>query len=183
MSKIEAILFVSGKPMSYKEIAEACQIDKQKISDLISDLQKKYQETDSGLGLILTAGKAQLFASSEQSQLAGDYLEQERQSDLTRPSLEALSIIAYRGPVSKDEIEKIRCVNCSLIIRNLLMRGLILESEKSGEKYYEVSHDFLRFIGLNKAEQLPDYEKLSASETVEEFLDSLGSEEQNEFQS
>ena len=83
-----------------------------------------------------------------------------------------MTIIAYRGPIAKYELERIRGVNCSLIIRNLLLRGLI--EEKSGregqDSLYSVTPDFLRFLGLSRAPDLPDYERLSRHESLESFL-------------
>lgn len=136
--------------MSYKELAIAAGVDKEKVKVLLEKLSQRYKDSESGLALIVSGDKVQLFTSPEQAEVVAAYLNKEKQSDLTRPSLETLSIIAYRGPVAKMEIERIRGVNCSLIIRNLLIRGLINEVEKSGEKFYEVSHDFLRFLELIK---------------------------------
>ncbi len=177
LGKIEAILFVAGRPLSYKELAVAVGVDKEKVRVLLEKLSQRYKDSESGLALIVSGNKVQLFTSPEQAEVVAAYLNKEKQSDLTRPSLETLSIIAYRGPVAKTEIEKIRGVNCSLIIRNLLIRGLINEVEKSGEKFYEVTHDFLRFLGVNKSSDLPDYAKLSADEAVDKLLSALDKEE------
>jgi segregation and condensation protein B len=95
--------------------------------------------------------------------------------ELTRPQLETLTIIAYRGPITKPEIEQIRGINCSLIIRNLLMRGLVEEAE-SAEKLqpvYSVSGDFVRHLGLHAIGELPEYASFHENEKMTQMLSEL----------
>jgi segregation and condensation protein B len=83
-----------------------------------------------------------------------------------------LTIIAYRGPITKSEIEQIRGVNCSVILKNLMIKGLI-ESEPNKEKMsdeYNITVDFLKYLGINNAKELPNYEKLNTSETINTIL-------------
>ena len=70
------------------------------------------------------------------------------------------------------DLDRIRGVNCSLILRNLLMRGLIEAKidKKIGETYYNVSFDFIRFLGINNIKELPDYDRLSEDDTIERIL-------------
>jgi len=84
--------------------------------------------------------------------------------------LETLTIIAYRGPISKPIIEQIRGVNCSLILRNLLIRDLITGEERDNDVFYSVTPAFLQYLGLNSVKNLPDYEKLHSVENLEQFL-------------
>jgi len=74
--------------------------------------------------------------------------------------------------VSKLELERIRGVNCSLIVRNLLLRGLIEENfdKHKNENYYQVTLDFVRFLGMNNIQALPDYERLHRPEALEILL-------------
>jgi segregation and condensation protein B len=96
----------------------------------------------------------------------------ELNADLSRSSLETLSIIAYKGPVTRSQIEAIRGVNCSYVLRSLLMRGLIERKEASDIRgyIYEISFDFLKKMGISSAKNLPDWENLSKDEKVEELL-------------
>jgi segregation and condensation protein B len=86
--------------------------------------------------------------------------------------LETLTIVSYRGPITKPVLEQIRGVNCSLILRNLLIRGLIerLESTKTQMPKYQVMHEFIKFLGMSSVKDLPEYEKLSTHETLDEVL-------------
>ena len=94
----------------------------------------------------------------------------EQVGELTRPSLESLTIIAYRGPITKAELEMIRGVNCSMILRNLLIRGLIREEKGKTESVFRVSLEFLRWLGVQQASDLPDYDKLSGSDLIDQVL-------------
>ncbi len=113
-----------------------------------------------------------MVTSGESSGLVREFIKDETTGELTRPSLEALTIIAYRGPVSKTDIDRIRGINCSLILRNLLIRGLIeaKRDNKRNETYYDLSFDFLRHLGLNNIKELPDYEKLHQDDTIDKIL-------------
>ena len=95
--------------------------------------------------------------------------------ELTRPSLETLTIIAYRGPITKPEIEQIRGINCSLILRNLALRGLIEEADDAArlQPVYTVSVKFLRHLGIHAASELPQYEDLHGNERIGKMLEEL----------
>ena len=87
--------------------------------------------------------------------------------------METLTIIAYRGPITRLELEQIRGVNCSLILRNLMIKGLI-EEERDGKRMvsdYRVSLNFTRYLGINKIEDLPDYQKLHSHENLVKLLE------------
>ena len=97
----------------------------------------------------------------------------EIQENLSKASLEVLSIVAYRGPVTRAEVEAIRGVNCSFTLRALLMRGLLgrIENPKDNRSYiYKISFDFLKKMGLERIEQLPDFETLSKDERVDSII-------------
>lgn len=92
--------------------------------------------------------------------------------ELSRPSLETLTIIAYRQPISKMDLDRIRGVNCALILRNLLLHGLIegKYDKTKDETYYTVTVDFIRFLGISEVSALPDYDRLSHHDSLERVL-------------
>lgn len=161
-SQLEALLLVANKPVSLKELISATGAKASEISETLAALSKEYEESGRGWRLAASADNYQLASAGEHASLIKSFLKSETSGDLSQPSLEALTIIAYRGPVSKIELDQIRGVNCSLIVRNLLLRGLIEEEfdKKKNENYYRVSLDFVRFLGLNNITELPDYEHL-----------------------
>ena len=165
--------------MSLKELATALQAKPKEVEDALEELVADYDSGDRGLSIIKNNGQYQLTTAADNAAMVQEFLKDETSGELSQPSLEALTIIAYRGPITKLELEKIRGVNCSLIIRNLLLRGLIEEKSDKGkeESYYTVTHDFVRFLGLGSVEELPDYGKLHQAEALDSVLAS--SEEKN----
>lgn len=171
-SQAESLLFVSLKPLSLKELAAAMQAPAKEAEAALDELIADYAQSDRGLAIIKNNGQYQLTTAADNAALVQEFLKDETSGELSQPSLEALTIIAYRGPIAKLELERIRGVNCSLIIRNLLLRGLIEEKfEKAkNENYYTVTHDFVRFLGLGSIEDLPDYAKLNSAESLNTVL-------------
>jgi len=167
-SQIESILFVAIKPMPVKELADLTKAKVKEVEEALESLAAEYKNGERGLSLIKNNNQYQLTTAPENAALIQEFLKDETSGELSQPSLEALTVIAYRGPIGKLELEKIRGVNCSLIIRNLLLRGLIEEkyNKVTDENYYTVTHDFIRFLGLSNISELPDYVKLRAEESV-----------------
>jgi segregation and condensation protein B len=172
-SKIESLLFISAKPMALKQLADLLKLDKKEVEKAGDDLVKEYQENKKGIQIIKNGGKLQMVSSPENAKLIQEFIKDETTGELSRPSLETLTIIAYRGPISKIDLDRIRGVNCSLILRNLLLRGLIeaKTDSKKQETYYSVTMDFIRFLGINKVEELPDFERLHRDDSIERVLE------------
>lgn len=168
-SKLESLLFVSIKPLSLKVLAEACELGLDQVKSGLEELALDYKENGRGLSLINNNNLYQIVSHPENSDLVKDFIKSEINSELSQPSLETLTIIAYRGPVKKLELDRIRGVNCSLILRNLLLRGLIEEkyNRSEDENYYSLSLDFVRYLGVNQVSDLPDYEKLNKLEVLD----------------
>lgn len=171
-SKIESILFVSAKPLSLEKISSICLVPKNEAEQALAALEEKYESADSGIKLMKDGRKYQLVSDSKNAKVVKDFLKDEQTGELTRPALETLTIIAYRGPIAKGELELIRGVNCSLIIRNLLIKGLIEAEEDKKEliTFYRVTFDFLRFLGINQQSEMPDYEKLCRDKRLEDLI-------------
>ena len=172
-SKIESLLFISAKPMSIKQLAEIIKKDKKEIEQAGEELVKEYKNNKKGIQIIKNGTKLQMVSSPENAKLIKEFIKDETTGELSRPSLETLTIIAYRSPISKIDLNRIRGVNCSLILRNLLIRGLIeaKNDSKKQETYYTVTFDFIRFLGINDIKELPDYERLSKDDTLDRMLD------------
>jgi len=135
------------------------------------ELMKEYKETKRGIEIIKNSAKYQMVSAPDNVKLIQEFIKDETTGELTRPSLETLTIIAYRGPVSKLDLERIRGVNCSLILRNLLIRGLVESKTEKKEIYYNITFDFIRFLGVNDIKELPDYERLHTDDSLDRMLD------------
>jgi segregation and condensation protein B len=167
--KLEALLFISNKPLSCKKLAELLEVELEAVKDSAELLKEKYAAAG-GVRLLDNGHSLQLATSPAAGDVVEAFLKQELTGEMTRPQLETLTIVAYRGPILKAELEQIRGVNCSLILRNLLIRGLV-ETVTDEDKItrYQITMDFLRFLGVTAQHELPDYDKLAQHH----FIDSL----------
>lgn len=169
---IESILLISDKPISIKYLSEKLEINIKDTKDLVKKIQEKFNTKESGIHLVESWGKIQFTTNLECENIIKDIIKDELNSNLTDASLETLTIIAYRGPITKSEIEQIRGINCSLILKNLLIKGLI-ETEFNKEKMtdiYQVTVDFMKYLGINNTEELPDYQNLNKNQIIEDII-------------
>jgi len=171
-AQIESILFVVGKAITLKELAKICGRSKNEIEVVLEDLKNKYNSGESGINIMITDKEVQMVVNAKNSMLVEDLVKEEITSELTQPQLEALTIIAYRGPIAKLELEQIRGVNCSLILRNLVIKGLVevMEDKIIENNKYQVTIKLMQHLGINSIEELPEYGKLSKTESLEEAL-------------
>lgn len=176
-SKIETILFVASKPLAVKKIAKVLDAEEIKVSEALHALREKFNPEISGVILLENNNEWQMVSNPDNREAAEEFMKAEVSGELTRPQLETLTVISYRGPITKPVLDQIRGVNCSLILRNLMLRGLVKEvTDPAGLlPVYEVTMDYLRHLGLNSISELPDYERLHRDETIDKVL----SEENN----
>lgn len=162
ISKLESILFVASKPLPVKKIASVLKIGDKEVKSALEDLRGRYNRADSGITVLQNRDEWQMTASADNREVSENFLKAEISGELTRPQLETLTVISYCGPITKPELEQIRGVNCGLILRNLMLRGLVKENEDRSELLptYEVTMDYLRHLGLNSLTELPDYARL-----------------------
>jgi len=172
ISQIESILFVASKPLSVKKIAKTLQIDESAVLESLENLRIKYNQPESGIVLLQNSEEWQLTSNPDNREAAENFIKSEISGELTRPQLETLTVVAYCGPITKPELEQIRGVNCSLILRNLMMRGLVKEAEDITKLLptFEVTMDYLRHVGLTSLSELPDYAALHNHESISNIL-------------
>ncbi len=172
--QIESLLFISGKPLTFKKISELVEgeFKPKEIEVAIDELIEDYKNRGGGITAVKSGSGVQLATSAENSGVIKNFIKDETTGELTKPSVEALTIIAYRGPITKLELERIRGINCSLILRNLILRGLVEEKKdaKKRENYYNVTIEFLKHLGVSRVEELPDYDKLHNNKDINKFL-------------
>lgn len=170
-SAIESLLLVSDRPLAVGEIAGILECENAEAESALLKICVEYKERNGGIQIINNLNKYQMVSSGENSKIVRKFLELETTGELTRPQVEALTTIAYRGPITKAELEQVRGVNCSLVLRNLMMRGLVeINGEKNLEQKYAASLDFLKFLGVGSVKELPDYEKLNGHEVINQIL-------------
>lgn len=168
-SIIESLLFASGDPISIGKLAKIAGVKNEEVAAVLDVLVEKYAKMESGLVLLLHGEKAQLATRADNSEFIEQLRTVELSETLSPAALEVLSIVAYRGPISKSEIEAIRGVNCSYTVRNLLLRGLIERNDNPHDArgyIYSITFDFLKKLGVDKVEKLPQYDMLSKDERI-----------------
>ena len=171
-SRIEAVLFVAAKPLEVKTLAHALRAKPEEIEAALERLSVRLNCLESGVHLIRQGTVSQLASNPAWAEDVRLFTKEELGGELTRPALETLSVIAYRGPVTKPEIEQVRGVNCALILRNLLQRGLIEEKEDAArlQAVYSVSAAFLRHMGLHDLSDLPEFETIHTDDRISRLL-------------
>lgn len=182
IGKIEAILFAAAKPVAKSTIEKVLDVSSEVCAEAIEAVKEKFNREESGIQVLDHDGKLQFVTNPAFTEQVQGFVKEEVGGELTRPSLETLTIIAYRGPVTKPEIEQIRGINCSLILRNLLLRGLIeerMDTEKL-QPIFTISTDFLRHLGLTSVTDLPQYGDLHQNERITQLLEELGEREEGE---
>ncbi|MFA6307982.1 MAG: SMC-Scp complex subunit ScpB [Patescibacteria group bacterium] len=173
LSILESLFLAAGKALTYKEVTKLIDCNEEQLKQLLAELKEKYNKEDSGIHILDNNQKIQFVSNPENISVLKEYFHDEFSGELSKPSLETLTIIAYRQPISKEELEQIRGVNCAMIIRNLLIRGLIEESsdKDSLSTNYAVTMDFLKYMGIASVQDLPDYEKLNSDENLQKLLE------------
>ncbi len=172
LSAIESILFVASKPLTVKQLAKATDAQEGDILESIESLKLKCNGDQSGIHLLVSGDQIQLASNPAYAELVEKYIKREVSGELTKAQLESLTVIAYRGPITRPELELIRGVNCSVIVRTLMMRDLIREVEDAAKLMpaYELTTTALAELGISSVEELPDYTDLHAHEHLDAAL-------------
>ena len=166
-SKIEAILFWKGEPMSRKKLGEILKTGPNGISEINEAIEKlKENLKERGIVLLEKDNDVALGTTPELSNLIENLQKEELNKELSKASLETLSIVLYKNGVSRAEIDYIRGVNSSFTLRALSVRGLIerLLDPKDNRRYiYSPSFELLSFMGVKGVEELPEYKDVNSS--------------------
>ena len=179
--KIEALLFYLSEPVEYSYLMKVLEVSEDELIDGLKNLTDNL--VGRGVGLVFNKKTVMLSTSSELSGLIEKVMKEERERDLGRAGAETLAVIAYKGPVSRKEIEYIRGVNCQFVLRSLLLRGLVAkESSQKDERVmlYSISTESLMHLGLSSVEDLPEYknvqDELAKVEKLDDNMEEKGGE-------
>ena len=173
-SAIESILFISGEPVEIVRIAKITDVALPEVENAIMALQGEYA-TGRGMIIVKKEDAVQMATAPDNAEVVSEMVKSGIQEGLSKAALEVLSIVAYRGPISRVNIEAIRGVNCSFTVRALLLRGLLerVDNPNDSRSYlYKISFEFLKKLGLSNIEKLPDFESLSQDSRIESIIES-----------
>lgn len=161
---IEAILFFKGEPISIKKLSELLKVTEAETKQALDNLENTL--TNRGLGLMFKDNEVVLTTRALYSEVINNLKKEELNKDLSKASLETLSIILYRNGASRSEIDFIRGVNSSFTLRALAIRGLVEKtpSDEDNRKFiYKPTFDLLSFMGVNRVEELPNFNEVNSN--------------------
>jgi len=172
---IEALIFASDKPVTNKEIL-ACirtldeNISKKEIEKYISEIQQKYDSEEFAIQVMAMANGYIFMTKSDYHDTLTQHLKLSSKKKLSSSALETLSIIAYKQPVTKSEMESIRGVNCDYAVQKLLEKELIeITGRKDGPGkplLYGTSTKFMNYFGLKSIDDLPKLREFEEPENT-----------------
>lgn len=161
-SVLETILFVHGEQITLEKLKKVTKCGEKDIIEALDQLGK---EKDRGMVLLKKDGSYELGTNPDNTPYIEELVKSEFSEELSKAALETIAIIAYKGPLTRVQIEYVRGINSAFTLRNLLMRGLVerIENPKDTRSYfYRVSFDFIKHLGITKVEDLPSFEEFKS---------------------
>ena len=170
---IEAILFTMGESVELEKIAAAIELDKKQTKELIEELQKDYEDSDdTGVAIIELDGAYQMCTKPKMYEYLIRIARQPKKRVLSDVLLETLSIIAYKQPVTKAEIEKIRGVSSDHAVNKLVEYNLVKELGRLDAPgrplLFGTTEEFLRSFGVQSVDELPVLSPVQVEEFKQE---------------
>lgn len=176
-SIIEALLFTWGDPLSIVDISDVLEMDKQSLHVIISEMIDDFNFNRRGIQIIQVNDKYQLSTRPEHFEWIKKLCTPRVNKTLSNAALETLSIIAYKQPITKAEIEIIRGVKCDKALNTLIEKNLIKEIgrlDKTGKPIiYGTTDDFLKCFGLSTIEALPALDEDNIDESILDELNDI----------
>ena len=156
---IEAILFSMGDAVELKDLADVLQIDGKTVQKILDDMMVRYDEEDRGIKIVKLENAYQLCTKNEYYDILSSLVNIPKKHSLTDSLMETLSIVAYKQPVTRQEIEAIRGVSCVHAINRLVEYNLITEVGRLDAVgrpiLFGTTEDFLRCFGVSSMDELP----------------------------
>lgn len=173
-SIIESILFVTGEPLSLRDISINLEMPPRYIEEILNEMISDYETSERGIKLISIKGDYQLVTKSENSDYIQRLLKKNKRQSLSQASLESLAIIAYKQPITRIDIDEIRGVKSESAIQKLIEKNLIKESGRLDVPgrpiLYSTTDEFLRQFELNDLKELPSLDLFDNTDETEEIL-------------
>ena len=160
---LEGLLFVVGEDgLTFSQIEEILEVTEEEAKELLLELKKDYEDENRGLRIDFLGNRLKLTTKYEHKEYYQKLIENPESNNLSQAALETLAIIAYNEPITRIQIDEIRGVGSTSILRKLVAKGFIKEggrSELPGRPIlYETTNEFLDFFGLSSVDDLPSIE-------------------------
>ena len=166
-SVIEALIFVSGKPINLEQIKKVVSCaDAASLRKVIEELMSEYVTSNRGMRIVEVAGGFQMISAPNFAIFLKKLFKDRSPEKLSKPALESLAIIAYKQPLTRSQIESLRNVNVDGVMKSLLEKNLIRicgRKKIPGRPFvYGTTREFLEHFGLKSLEDLPKTEEFTA---------------------
>lgn len=169
---LEAVLFGMGESVEVERLADVIEEDKKTTKELLLEMQKEYEARNGGITLTELDGSFQMCTKTDMYEYLIKIVGTPRKYVLSDTVLETLSIIAYKQPITRLEIEKIRGVSCDHAVNKLLEFGLITEVGRMDAPgrplLFGTTEEFLRTFGVHSLEELPELSQVQIAEFKEQ---------------
>lgn len=160
---LEGLLFVVGdEGITLENVCQILELDMEKAKELLLDLKNSYEAEDRGIRISYLGDSFKLTTKKEHKDFYQKLVENPETNTLSSTALEVLAIIAYNQPITRVEVDEMRGVSSSHMIRKLVAKGLVKEAGKSPmpgrPNIYRTTREFLDYFGLASINDLPDIE-------------------------
>lgn len=182
---IEGLLYVQGDlGLTINQIEDILEIPEEEAKSLVLNLKNYYEENNRGLRINYLGNTIKLTTKEEHQKYYQKLLESPSSNNLSESALEVLAIIAYNEPITRGDLEKLRGVDSTYVLRRLLAKGLIKECGKSDLPgrpiLYKTTDDFLDYFGLASIKNLPNIELLEEDNSPKDLYTSIYKEGDND---
>ena len=164
-SVVEGLLYVQGDiGLTLKDIERILEIDEDEAKSVVLKLKNYYDDNKRGFRINFLGNTIKLTTREEHKEYYQRLLEEPTSNNLSQSALEVLAIIAYNEPITRGQVDEMRGVDSTFMIRKLLAKGLLKEAGKSDmpghPTLYKTTDDFLDYFGLSTKDDLPDISQI-----------------------
>lgn len=169
--KIECMLFVAGDPVAITELARVLDLPLAAARNALADMERLYREETRGIQLLVTSDTAQLVSNRDYIDEVKRLVNPDETKSVSQSLLETLAIVAYRQPVTRSDVERVRGVRCDYAVTQLLKLDLIVEVGRKDvvghPALFGTTDTFLRQFGIHSVDEMPDFSHFSHEVTEE----------------
>ena len=186
---IEGVLFAAGDAVKIEKLSDIAEVDTGTLVSIVNNISDRYEAEKSGIMIIRLEDSFQMCTRPEYNEYISRLKEPKKSQSLSNAAIEVLSVIAYRQPVTRSQIENIRGVSSDSLVSRLVERGLVKEVGRLDAPgrpiLFSTTEEFLRCFNLSSLTELPDYSVIRESnENVgeEQIIKDLDNEGETERQ-
>lgn len=182
ISILESLLFTSGEPLLEDTLVKSTGATIAEVKQALTELKQRYEDEKSGLTLFEHEGSYQILSKALNQAYVQKLVSGVFEEKLTPTAMECLTIVAYRGPLGRSQIDLIRGVNSGYILHQLVLRGLVERQSNPNRNnafLYSITADYLKHLGLSSIQDLPHYQEYHAKDLQSLLADNTSTKLEN----